>query len=141
MCERHSRGPFPRASVRTFACHGSQTQLELTTLAANIVDYFEDRVGYQDDPDPDRAIWRMDEYRPRGKEMIDFDRAAHRNTQRRISTLTSWRSPELSIESNGLIWDRNPTTESQGFGIPLPKKVGDSSTFYPDFLIFDLEGW
>jgi len=77
MCERHSRGPFPRASVRTFACHGSQTQLELTTLAANIVDYFEDRVGYQDDPDPDRAIWRMDEYRPRGKEMIDFDRAAH----------------------------------------------------------------
>jgi type III restriction enzyme len=31
---------------------------------------------------------------------------------------------------------RNPTTESQGFGIPLPRKVADSSTFYPDFLIW-----
>ncbi len=33
-------------------------------------------------------------------------------------------------------YDSCATRESQGFGIPLPKKVGDSSTFYPDFLIW-----
>ena len=48
---------FNGPAFEQFSCHGSQAQEDLTTLAANIVDYFEDRVGYQADPDPDRATW------------------------------------------------------------------------------------
>ncbi len=126
------RGP----AFEQFSCHGSQAQEELTTLAASIVDYFEDRVGYQDDPDPDKAIWKIDEYRPRGVEMIDFDRAAHASYSK-----ANFNNDELEFARSldrvkGVVWVRNPTTESQGYGIPLPKKVGDSSTFYPDFLIW-----
>ncbi|HLI60768.1 MAG TPA: hypothetical protein VKV21_13995 [Solirubrobacteraceae bacterium] len=128
----HFRGP----AFEQMSCHGSQAQEELTTLAANIVDYFEDRVSYQDDPDPDRTTWRVDEYRPRGKEMLDFDRAAHAQYSK-----ADFNSDELVFARTidrikGVTWVRNPATESQGFGIPLPKKVGDSSTFYPDFLIW-----
>lgn len=126
------RGPaFEQSS-----CHGSQAQEDLTTLAATIVDYFEDRVGYQDDPDPDKATWKIDEYRPRGKDMIDFAHAAHT-----CYSKADFNTDELAFvraldRFKGVVWTRNPTTESQGYGIPLPKKVGDSSTFYPDFLIW-----
>jgi type III restriction enzyme len=126
------RGPaFEQSS-----CHGSQAQEELTTFAAQIVDYFEDRVGYQEDTDPDRAIWRIDEYRPRGQEMVDFERSAHPRYSR-----SDFNTDELAFaravdRRKGVVWARNPATSNQGYGIPLPKKVGDSSTFYPDFLIW-----
>ncbi len=127
---------FQGPAFEQFSCHGSQAQIELTTLAANIVDYFEDRVEYQDDPDPDRAIWKIDEYRPRAEEMIPFDHAAHDRYSK-----TDFNQDELDFvraidRIKGVVWTRNPTTDAQGFGIPLPKKVGDSSTFYPDFLIW-----
>jgi type III restriction enzyme len=118
------------------SCHGSQAQDELTTLAANIVDYFEDRVGYQDDPDPDRAVWKVDEYRPRGKEMNNFERAAHGSYSKADFNADELAFARAIDRVKGVIWVRNPATASQGFGIPLPKKVGDSSTFYPDFLIW-----
>jgi type III restriction enzyme len=35
-----------------------------------------------------------------------------------------------------VLWARNPSTANLGYGLPLPKKLGDSSTFYPDFLIW-----
>ena len=35
-----------------------------------------------------------------------------------------------------LTWTRNPATAALGFGIPLPTKVRDSATFYPDFLVW-----
>jgi len=126
------RGP----AFEQLSCHGSQAQAELTTLAANIVDYFEDRVGYQDDPDPDKATWTIDEYRPRGKEMLDFERAAHPSYSKNDFNQDELPFARTIDRIKGVVWVRNPTTESQGFGIPLPKKVGDSSTFYPDFLIW-----
>jgi type III restriction enzyme len=127
---------FQGPAFEQFSCHGSQAQIELTTLAANIVDYFEDRVEYQDDPDPDRATWKIDEYRPRTEEMIPFDHAAHDQYSK-----TDFNQDEVAFvraidRIKGVVWTRNPTTDAQGFGIPLPKKVGDSSTFYPDFLLW-----
>jgi type III restriction enzyme len=127
---------FRGAAFEQRSCHGSQAQEELTTLAANVVDYFEDRVSYQDDPDPERAIWKIGEYRPRGSEMIGFQRGAHTEYSK-----TDFNQDELAFARaidrlKSVVWTRNPPNESQGFGIPLPKKVGDSSTFYPDFLIW-----
>ena len=127
---------FYGPAFEQYSCHGSQAQEALTALAAEVVDYFEGRVDYQDDPDPDRAIWKIDEYRPRSEEMIPFDRAAHDRYSK-----TDFNQDELTFvraidRIKGIVWTRNPTTDAQGFGIPLPKKVGDSSTFYPDFLIW-----
>jgi type III restriction enzyme len=126
------RGP----AFEELACHGSQAQEELMTLAANVVDYFEDRVGYEDDPDPDKATWKIDEYRPRGKEMLDFERAAHERYSKADFNQDELAFARTIDRIKGVVWTRNPTIEAQGFGVPLPKKVGESSTFYPDFLIW-----
>jgi type III restriction enzyme len=129
------RGP----AFEQYSCHGSQAQEDLTTLAASCVDYFEDRVGYEDDPDEDRAIWKIDEYRPRGKEMWNFERAAHASYSKSDFNLDERLFARAIDRIPGVTWTRNPPTPSQGFGIPLPKKVGDSLTFYPDFLIWKKE--
>jgi type III restriction enzyme len=116
------------------SCHGSQAQDDLLRLAAEVVEYFEDRVGYQPDPDPDRHEWVVGEYQPRGKDMIDFDRAAH-DSYSAADFNTDERAFARSLDRVlGVVWARNPTTSATGYGIPLPKKVGDSSTFYPDFI-------
>jgi len=47
-----------------------------TDLAAGTVDYFEDRVTYQEDPDPLRACWIVGDDQPRAGELLDFQRAA-----------------------------------------------------------------
>ncbi|MFZ0710749.1 MAG: hypothetical protein WAM53_11970 [Terrimicrobiaceae bacterium] len=129
------RGP----AFEQLSCYGSQAQDDLATLAAEIVDYFEDRVGYQDDPDPDRSIWKVDEYRPRGREMVDFSRAAHAEYSRADFNKDEMEFARAIDRIKGVIWTRNPPTSNQGFGIPLPTKVGDSSTFYPDFLLWGKE--
>ena len=126
------RGP----AFQQWSCHGSDAQDELVTLAAEIVDYFEDRVGYEGDPDPDRETWTVEEYRPRGEEMVDFDRAAHSSYSRADFNTDELAFARAIDRVEDIVWVRNPSTASQGFGIPLPKKVGDSSTFYPDFVVW-----
>jgi type III restriction enzyme len=127
---------FAGPAFEQYGCHGSQAQDELTVFAAKIVDYFEDRVEYQEDPDPDRAMWTVDEYRPRSEDMAPFDRAAHAEYSRNDFNKDEAPFARAIDRVTGVTWVRNPTTESQGYGVPLPKKVGDSSTFYPDFLIW-----
>lgn len=46
------------------ACQNSHAQEELNALALSVCEYFEDRVEYQVDPDPDRSTWTVAEYRP-----------------------------------------------------------------------------
>jgi type III restriction enzyme len=127
---------FYGPAFEQYSCHGSQAQESLTALAAQVVDYFEERVDYQDDPDPDRATWKIDEYRPRGAEMISFERAAHTDYSRADFNKDELDFARVLDRIRGVTWYRNPANDSQGFGIPLPKKVGDSSTFYPDFLVW-----
>jgi type III restriction enzyme len=100
------------------------------------VDHFEDRVAYQDDPDPDRKTWKIDEYRPRSSEMIDFERSAHPRYSRKDFNNDELAFARAIDRRKSVVWSRNPATSNQGYGVPLPKKVGDSSTFYPDFLIW-----
>src|SRR5688572_24331284 len=110
--------------------HGTQPAL----LAASVAEYYEDRVEYETDPDPDRSVWSASEYRPRSRELIDFAHSAHPHYSK-----ADFNSDELpfaqALDQNGAgIWMRNPTSTEIGFSIPLPIKVGDSTRFYPDFL-------
>ena len=127
---------FQGPAFEQFSCYGSQAQDDLTSLAAQIVEYFEDRVGYQEDPDPERLHWTITDYRPRVQELIAFDRAAHASYSRGDFNTDELAFARALDRSSGVTWMRNPVTANHGYGIPLPKKVGDSSTFYPDFLVW-----
>lgn len=126
------RGP----AFEQLSCYGSQAQDDLFNDAAEIVDYFEDRVGYQQDPDPERSVWTVEEYRPRGKDMVDFQRAAHAQYAKADFNQDELAFARAVDRIKGVVWCRNPATANAGFGVPLPKKVGDSATFYPDFLVW-----
>ncbi len=127
---------FSGPAFEQYSCHGSQAQNELAALAGHIVDYYEDRVEYEENPDPDRMIWSIGEYRPRSEDMISFARAAHAGYSRNDFNKDEAPFAHAIDRVKGVTWVRNPTTGSQGYGVPLPKKVGDSLTFYPDFLIW-----
>jgi len=129
--DRFNGPAFEQAS-----CHGSQAQDELAALAGRIVDYYEDRVEYEENPDPDRLTWTISDYRPRSEDMISFTRAAHAEYSRDDFNKDEAPFAHAIDRVRGVTWARNPTTGSQGYGVPLPKKVGDSITFYPDFLIW-----
>jgi type III restriction enzyme len=117
------RGP----AFEQFSCHGSQAQIELTDLASKIVDFYEDRVEYEEDPDPARAVWRVGEYRPRSEDMVTFKRAAHAAYSRNEFNRDEAPFAQAVDRVKGVVWVRNPTSPSQGYGIPLPRKVGDSA--------------
>jgi type III restriction enzyme len=127
---------FNGPAFEQYSCHSSQAQEELTALAARIVDYYEQSVEYEEDPDPDRLTWTGSEYRPRSEDMISFARAAHAAYSRNDFNKDEAPFAHAIDRVKGVTWVRNPTTGSQGYGVPLPKKVGDSLTFYPDFLIW-----
>lgn len=118
------------------SCYGSQAQDELSKLAADAVEFFEDRVTYQSDPDPDRAIWVLGEHRPRSSDHIDFDRAAHPRYSKADFNADELAFARALDRADGVLWARNPSTANLGYGIRLPRKVGESSTFYPDFLVW-----
>jgi type III restriction enzyme len=127
---------FNGPAFEQYSCHGSQAQDELAALAARIVDYYEERVEYEANADPDRMTWKVEEYRPRSEDMISFTRAAHAEYSRDDFNKDEAPFAYAIDRVKGITWVRNPTTGSQGYGVPLPKKVGDSLTFYPDFLIW-----
>ncbi|ORV38333.1 hypothetical protein AWC01_14785 [Mycobacterium doricum] len=115
-------------------------QTELKVLGDRVVEMYETGVEYQDDPDPDTATFTVGEYRPRGKDMAAFKRAAHGEYS--TNDLNN-DEREFAVALDALnvgVWVRNPATAAQGFGIPLPAKVDESTKFYPDFLWWVDEG-
>jgi len=116
------------------ACQNSQAQEDLNALASSVCEYFEDRVEYQVDPDPDRSTWAVAEYRPRSADLRDFKQAVHPQYSRSDFNTDEWQFAEALDASGQGLWMRNPATADTGFSIPLPIKVGDSTRFYPDFL-------
>jgi type III restriction enzyme len=127
---------FNGPAFEQYSCHGSQAQDELAALAGRIVDYYEERVEYEGNADPDRMTWKVSEYRPRSEDMVSFAHAAHAEYSRDDFNKDEAPFAHAIDRVRGVTWVRNPTTGSQGYGVPLPKKVGDSLTFYPDFLIW-----
>lgn len=116
------------------SCQNSMAQEDLNALAASVAEYYEDRVEFEIDPDPDRTTWRVGEHRPRSSELIDFHHAAHPTYSRADFNTDELLFAQAIDKTDVGLWMRNPTSAELGFSIPLPIKVGDSSRFYPDFL-------
>jgi type III restriction enzyme len=125
---------FKGSGFKQESCLGSLAQAELRVSGDRVVDYYEEGVEYQIDPDPENAYWVLGEHRPRGKDSYGFANAAHP----RYATLDMNRDErEFASALDGMgvgTWARNASTATTGFGIPLPTKVDGSSRFYPDFL-------
>jgi type III restriction enzyme len=122
------------AAFQQHSCQSSLAQERLTELADDVADYYEDRVGYDQNADPDLESWTVPEHRPRTSEMLPFDNAAHARYSR--GNLNQDELPfAQALDAFGRgVWVRNPDSGSLGYHIPLPFKVGDSLRFFPDFL-------
>jgi type III restriction enzyme len=116
------------------SCQNSSAQEELTNLANSVAEYFEDRVSYQIDPDPDRADWIIGEHRPRTSELIEFSNAAHQFYSKGDFNADELQFARALDQIGRGVWARNPSSGELGYSIPLPIKAGDSTRFYPDFL-------
>ncbi|MGH3430332.1 MAG: hypothetical protein ACRDQZ_22650, partial [Mycobacteriales bacterium] len=127
--DAYMKGP----AFEQYSCHGSQAQATLTHLADAAADFYEDRVTYDTDPDPDLATWAVGGHRPRNSDLLQFRNAAHARYSR-----GNFNRDELpfaqALDNLGRgVWLRNSDTGA-GYHIPLPFKVGDSLRFFPDFL-------
>jgi type III restriction enzyme len=125
---------FSGPAYEQLSCQNSQAQQELSELAGTVADYYEDRVVYEIDPDPDRAVWRVGEHRPRSGELVEFRSAAHPTYSRADFNGDEILFAQALDNAEMGVWMRNTASAELGFGIPLPIKVGDSTRFYPDFL-------
>ena len=115
------------------SCQGSDAQAALIRLADDAANYYEDRVTYDSDPDPDLATWNAGPHRPRTAEMVVFPHAAHLSYSRGNFNNEEY-AFALALEGLGQgVWLRN-SDSGTGYQIPLPFKVGDSLRFFPDFL-------
>lgn len=120
-------------AFQQWSCQGSQAQDALTRLADAAADYYEDRVTYDTDPDPDLATWTIRDHRPGASEMQLFRNAAHARYSR-----GNFNKDELAfaLAIDSLyqgVWLRN-SDAGEGYHVPLPFKVGDSLRFFPDLL-------
>jgi type III restriction enzyme len=116
------------------SCPHSTAQTELQKLARDVVEEYEARVDFEGNDLPGEKHWKISDITTSATALIPFNRAAHSRYPR-----STFNKPELEF-AEGLdsmtvgVWCRNPANKETGFGIPLPVKIGSSSTFYPDFL-------
>lgn len=138
--DSYMKGP----AYEQFSCQGSQAQTTLAGLADGAADYYEDRVTYDNDPDPDLAMWTAVAHRPRTSEYVTFTNAAHERYSRGNFNKDELIFAQTLDGLNRGIWLRNGDA-GDGYQVPLPFKVGDSLRFFPDFVWWpsgeDGEAW
>jgi type III restriction enzyme len=105
----------------------------LDLLATSIVDKFERTVELIPIEIEGEERWMIPPYRCTSADMLSFKHATHAMYPKKAFN-TDEREFALAVDKVGVgIWTRNPV-RGDGYGIQLPVKVGDSSSFYPDFL-------
>lgn len=124
---------FTGPAFEQWGCSGSNAQRELAGAAERIVRQFEATVDLVKNEITDEEIWTPGPHLPPTSDMVVFSNALHASYSR-----ASFRAEELdfarTLDALSIgVWMRNPV-RGEGYGIPLPMKVGSSSTFYPDFL-------
>jgi len=106
----------------------------MNEISSQVAAFYEDRVRYEEDPNPDGSIWYVGEHRPRSGELISFSNAVHARYSRGDFNPDELLFAQALDKSGQGVWMRNPATAELGFSIQLPIRVGDSNRFYPDFL-------
>jgi len=126
-------GIFVGPAYEQRASSGSLAQQLLAERAAAVIDQFERSVQLVRNEISREETWTLSPHQPGSDDMQAFRHAAHARYSRSGMTPDERELAE-TVDSLGIgVWARNPP-RSPGYGIPLPVKVGTSSTFYPDFL-------
>jgi type III restriction enzyme len=110
---------------------------EVSRIALEYVDDFEQRTGWAQEPDPQRSTWAPRQLQLSRPADTEFRRSVHL----RYPSVPSWLNKDemamalaLDAVDDG-VWMRNPHTANQGgYGIPMPVQVAGSNAFFPDFL-------
>lgn len=127
-----SQGP----SFSQWSCQGCQAQADLARLADDIADFYEERVGFEQDADPETSTWSPFPHRPRTAKMVAFNNSLHPEYSRDDFNNDEFAFAQ-ALDASGLgPWMRNPSTTDVGYYLPLPARAGDSSRFFPDFLLW-----
>ena len=115
------------------SCAKSMAQEEMGRLASQVVEAYETSVQFVENEIVAEREWRLPEHRPTGKELISFRHAAHARYGR-----SSFNKDEIefakALDDYGKgVWSRNSYSSADGWSLPLPAKVGESNSFFPDF--------
>lgn len=124
---------FTGPAFDQWSCSGSTAQAQLAERAAAVIEQFEATVELVPNEIAGEETWVPGDHQPTNSDMLAFKNAAHERYAR-----NSFRPEELEFARaldnlDEGVWLRNPV-RGEGYGIPLPAKVGTSSTFYPDFI-------
>ncbi len=124
---------FTGPAFDQWSCSGSTAQSLLGERAAAVIEAFENTVELVPNEIAGEETWSPGAHQPTSNDMLSFKNAVHERYAR-----NAFRPEELEFARalDGLdqgVWMRNPV-RGEGYGIPLPVKVGTSSTFYPDFI-------
>jgi type III restriction enzyme len=113
----------------------SDAQRAVRKLATEYVVAFESAIGYTQAQD--QNYWTPRPLEPTQPATLPFNRSLHPHYPDNQAFLNGDEKPmcqALDDVGEGW-WMRNPQSAgSGGYGIPMPRKVNGSETFYPDFL-------
>ncbi|MEV4043890.1 hypothetical protein [Streptomyces sp. NPDC049744] len=115
------------------SCSGSVAQKLLSERADSVVQAFENTVEIVPVHILGGETWVAAPHRPNSGQMSAFRNAAHERYSTRAFNSDELEFAKTIDDLNVGTWMRNPS-RGDGYGVQLPMKVGDSSTFYPDFL-------
>ena len=124
---------FTGPAFEQWACAGSNAQRQLAALADRVVRQFEATVDLVPNEILGEEIWHPRSHVPSNTNMESFTNALHPAYSRAAFNAEELEFAKALDALNEGTWMRNPV-RGEGYGIPLPMKVGGSSTFYPDFL-------
>jgi type III restriction enzyme len=135
----HSRNCVSAIHPKTFssekldktACYGSKALEHYRDTALEVVKEYESRVELRKSVDTD-GDYIVETYQPSGGVERVFDHSAHPKYDAKGFNPDELKMAKALDEFKDFVWVRNKSRLD--YGIPLPRKSGTSSTFFPDFL-------
>lgn len=127
-------GPLsgPRWSQR--ACHGSEALAWADEMAQWVAEQYEARATFDQTVNAAKASWTPAPFLGSGA-AESFRNAAHAGYPLGNPWLNDLeRDFARALDAAGGTWARNPSFGEGGYAIPLPKRVGNSQRFFPDFV-------
>lgn len=124
---------FAGGALEQWSCSGSAAQLLLAERAAGVIQAFESSVELVPVQIHGEETWAPGPHLPTHDKFHSFTNALHAKYAQNSLSPSELECAKALDGLNMGVWMRNPS-RGDGYGIQLPIKVGDSNTFYPDFL-------
>lgn len=124
---------FTGGALEQWSCSGSAAQKILSERAAGVIQAFESSVELVPVQIHGEETWAPGAHLPSQDKFHTFSNALHAKYAQSSLSPTELEFARALDKLDVGIWMRNPP-RGDGYGIQLPIKVGDSNTFYPDFL-------